>query len=402
MPLREEDDFVAWHYEKTGVFTVKSAYKLGYSLAHENRLNIGRSLGDGKSRNLWKLIWKAPVPNKIRMFAWRLADDNLPTKKNKWKRTLEVDSTCNICGVEEEDSHHATINCTKAKALRNQLRKIWKIPAEDMFRKTGPDWLILMLANTPKDCHAQIILMLWRDWHLRNDIIHEKGKATISDSVAFLQNYLETLYIKDNIPLCDKKGKRPMFVETRFHSKSDAGCDGGGSNDIKHVWIPPEKGTLKINVDASFLQESGIASTGIIIRNHTGEVILATGHMVERCTNAEEAEAYACLDGLRLATEWAQQPFTLETDSLLTANNIKNISAKYSKFGGIYQDIHEVWTDCGKCIIRKINRDQNCAAHEIAKFIRKNTSQGSWLTSLPPSVIHVIEQDCIGTAISHE
>ena len=210
VPQWEEDDFVAWHFENSGVFSVKSAYKLGYNLAHENRLNTGRSYGDGKSRNLWKLIWKAPVPNKIRMFSWRLADDNLPTKKNKWG-TLEVGSICNICAVEEEDSYHATVACTKAKAFRNQLRKVWKIPAENKLGQTWPDWLLLILANTPKICHAQILLVLWRAWPLRNGITHEKGKASISASVSFLQSYVERLTLKDNISPSNKKVKAPCM-----------------------------------------------------------------------------------------------------------------------------------------------------------------------------------------------
>jgi hypothetical protein len=56
------------------------------------------------------------IPNKIKTFAWRAACDNLPTKKNKFRRTLETDSTCSICGTAEEDSFHAIVECTKARA----------------------------------------------------------------------------------------------------------------------------------------------------------------------------------------------------------------------------------------------------------------------------------------------
>jgi hypothetical protein len=62
------------------------------------------------------------VQPKIRVFAWRAATDTLPTKKNKWRRSLEVDDRCLIYGRDVEDAHHAIIRCTKAAALRETMR----------------------------------------------------------------------------------------------------------------------------------------------------------------------------------------------------------------------------------------------------------------------------------------
>jgi hypothetical protein len=77
-----------------------------------------------------------------------LAVDNLPTQKNKWRRTLELQNICTICGNGAEDSFHATVECTKAKALRLRMRDFWNLPKEDKFKRTGEDWLP-MLCNRP-------------------------------------------------------------------------------------------------------------------------------------------------------------------------------------------------------------------------------------------------------------
>jgi hypothetical protein len=63
-----------------------------------------------------------------------------PHKKNKWRRKLEVHNFCNICGNGTEDSHHAAVDCTKAKARRNRMRDFWNLPEEENFRKIGYDW----------------------------------------------------------------------------------------------------------------------------------------------------------------------------------------------------------------------------------------------------------------------
>jgi hypothetical protein len=59
------------------------------------------------------------------------------------------------------------------------MREVWDLPREELFSKTGDDWLLLLLENTKKEMHQRILMTLWRSWHLRNDIIHAKGKATI-------------------------------------------------------------------------------------------------------------------------------------------------------------------------------------------------------------------------------
>jgi hypothetical protein len=129
VPETSRNDFLAWHYESNGVFSVKSAYKLAYSLKHNNQNRPGTSSSSDSNRTLWKLIWNAPVPNKVRIFGWRTACDNLATKKNKFRRNLETDSTCSICGREAETSFHATVACTKSRALREEMRKKWDLPS---------------------------------------------------------------------------------------------------------------------------------------------------------------------------------------------------------------------------------------------------------------------------------
>jgi hypothetical protein len=39
----------------------------------------------------------------------------------------------------EESSFHATVSCTKVRALRDKMRDHWNLPPEPMFRLTGDD-----------------------------------------------------------------------------------------------------------------------------------------------------------------------------------------------------------------------------------------------------------------------
>jgi hypothetical protein len=146
------------------------------------------------------------------VFGWRAAKDNLATKRNKFRRTLEIDSVCPVCGNGTETSFHALVECTKARALRVEMRKYWDLPEEKAFRYTGPDWLQIMLSNIQLNRRGLVLLVLWRAWHLRCDVVHNKGESTIAGSVTFLKNYLICLKGESVLQdTCSSKGKDPCI-----------------------------------------------------------------------------------------------------------------------------------------------------------------------------------------------
>ena len=63
--------YIAWHFEHSGIFSVKSSYKLALNLS---TLATHASSSDNKNRRcLWQHIWKSDIPPKVKIFAWRLA-----------------------------------------------------------------------------------------------------------------------------------------------------------------------------------------------------------------------------------------------------------------------------------------------------------------------------------------
>lgn len=79
----EMEDTWAWNFERSGKYTIRSAYRMMVESKFRRGAWIDGSTGssstdrDGES---WKLLWNTPVPSKIRMFLWRLAKHSLPTE----------------------------------------------------------------------------------------------------------------------------------------------------------------------------------------------------------------------------------------------------------------------------------------------------------------------------------
>lgn len=263
IPQREEEDFPAWHYEKTGIFSVRSAYRLAWNLARKTSEQASSSSGGADGRKIWDNVWKANVQPKVRVFAWKLAQDKLATWENKKKRKIEMFGTCPICGQKEETGFHATVECTLAKPLRASLREHWTLPDESLFSMTGPDWLLVLLDRLSSEKKAQVLYLLWRAWYIRNEVVHGKGNVPITDSVRFLINY-DNLQLPARKHMEDIKGKGPMFQDP---GQKEQTCQ---LNAEKEKWSCPPDGSAKLNVDAAYRTETGEASAGIIIRDCRG------------------------------------------------------------------------------------------------------------------------------------
>lgn len=93
LSFRLPDDRIIWHWEKDGIYSVKSAYHL---LIEENMRQVPSSSSLLNSK-LWKAIWKAPVPNNIRNFLWRIVKNILPVRVNLRKKGINLDLKCPIC-----------------------------------------------------------------------------------------------------------------------------------------------------------------------------------------------------------------------------------------------------------------------------------------------------------------
>ena len=87
------DDNLAWHYDKKGLFTVKSAYKVAMDIEAKHTTSGIQSGSNSTSNSLsfdWMKLWKIPLPSKIRLFLWRLAHHNLPWRQKLIKRGMEI------------------------------------------------------------------------------------------------------------------------------------------------------------------------------------------------------------------------------------------------------------------------------------------------------------------------
>jgi hypothetical protein len=267
LPAFHGEDHLAWHYEKTGLFTVKSAYRLALDVRDKENM-IGISKNHAGDRDMWNIIWKTKVLPKVRVFGWKLASNTLGVQALQCARNMNQIATCSICGMDQETNHHAMVECTKAKALRQRLKEAWDLPDDHILKFTGDNWVLVLLSQLNESMRAKLLFLWWRTWHLRNNIIFGDGKVGIEQSAIYLQSYYDAFENRnDDHPVEDAKGKLAISTPVLIHNYK--------TKEAVGVWIKPRPGWAKVDTDACYSGNECAGSWGAVLRNEEGEVMLS-------------------------------------------------------------------------------------------------------------------------------
>ncbi|KAE8817674.1 retrotransposon unclassified [Hordeum vulgare] len=379
------EDFLSWAPERSGNFSVKSAYWLAANEMLGTSIPSSSSTQDS-SRDMWKLIWSCPAPPKVLSFARQVATNSLATWKNKKRRNSEERDTCPIYGREVEGSFHVLCACDKAQQLWKAMTRVWELPRLTDIKRHD-DWFIHVVCEADEQQRVRLLMLLWRIWHVRNEVVHSKTAPPVDASVWFLASYYDSLANLRADPDVDYvKGKMvPVHCFPLLRDISDVPIDSCS------LWIPPSDGRLKLNTDGSVL--NGSAGTSMVLRDHDGNFIFNACRFVYDYDDVLESEIVAIREGLRLALQWSSLPIDVEFDCLEAVAMAKDAGHNLSRHAFL---IGEIKQSMGKRVssITHIRRSHNCVSHAMASFGRRQGRTMVWLGSALDEVLCIASRQC--------
>lgn len=116
------------------------------------------------------------------------------------------------------------------------------------------------------------------------------------------------------------------------------------SRQVKWIaWRFPEEGMLKLNIDGASKGNPGMSGGGVILRNSTGQLVLAGYYFYGLCSSVE-AEMRALLDGLIMIRDFGlmEYSFLIESDSKLLVDMVKHNNQASWKFWSIIHQIRSI------------------------------------------------------------
>jgi hypothetical protein len=181
IPLRHQGgpDWIAWALEKSGQYSVRSAYRaLVESSVEQEMVEAGAASSSvSEKREVWKLVWKLDTVPKVQVFWWRVLKGILPDYSTLSRRHVREDSTCGICKNASENLLHALTECAHAKLFWTAAKDVLKVKLPRLHPETWASDILIEPWFTGRE-RAIVVTVMHSIWSSRNNWTHG-GKVMI-------------------------------------------------------------------------------------------------------------------------------------------------------------------------------------------------------------------------------
>jgi ribonuclease HI len=236
------------------------------------------------------------------------------------------------------------------------------------------------------------MLVAWRAWYARNEVIHEKPIPPLEGSKRFLCNYLNLIQnIKTLTTEEMVKGEKP---ELQASSSSHVNTK---EQPPDLAWCRPPPGYTKLSIDGSFHAGDGAAGAGMVLRDEHGNAIFTACRFMEHCSGPLEAELQACLEGVMLALQHCQLPVIVETDCSQLVAAAKGNTIDRSLLVHLISELRILSSHERVSDVVKVERSQIWVSHNLANLARVNHQTVFWLGSGPDDILQILENDRLVT-----
>ena len=173
----EAMDSVTWAWEKSGEYSVRSAYQARF---------MGREIIPTAD-----FTWKSRAPLRCRFFAWIALQNRCWTSDRLARHGLDHQEACPFCDQHEESIDHILLHCVFA-------RQVWSIICTAMNKPNWTprqgsslsDWCITTqdLGRRTKDGRAVYLRTMWELWKHRNAIVFHGASPSIRTIVHHIED----------------------------------------------------------------------------------------------------------------------------------------------------------------------------------------------------------------------
>jgi len=178
-----EEDKLVWKAERTGLYSVKSAYRLCVKdLVDSSHL---------RQTGAWSNIWRLKVPPKVKNLVWRMCRGCLPTRVRLQDKGVNCPTDCVMCEGPSEDLQHTFFYCTFAQQiwLRSGLRGDVQHACDTHNSAGAAIFSLLQVLSCVES--QQFAALLWSLWKHRNLRLWQGATETTAQVINRARHLIE-------------------------------------------------------------------------------------------------------------------------------------------------------------------------------------------------------------------
>ncbi|CAL1363270.1 unnamed protein product [Linum trigynum] len=369
LPIFPVQDRLVWHYEKSGLYTVKS----GYKIASEDFIRDLSTIPIVFDPQSWKFLWALPVPPKLRFFMWRLIQGFLPLKDIlRDKKIIDDDDVeaimCPICSTGPETLRHTFLHCRVAVELWELVGLTYlRVQVAHSHIAIGWRWFFFD-AGIPVAIITRLVFLYWRIWKSRC--------STAYDNTQFLPS---TMFRQMESQVAEWTSAQEAAVQTRPIPPIPLMSRNPGPPTI------PSGATL-VHFDGATKASVG-GAIGFVGFSGNQLVIFAFGRFYDFISDPFLIELIALRDALRwcLSHSITNVSFCGDAQVIIRMVNAKDTS--HALGGALLSEVQTLRSSLQRVSFHFAPRRYNRAAHFVAKQVllsldRLMVDQRSFLSSI--------------------
>ncbi|CAL1406979.1 unnamed protein product [Linum trigynum] len=343
LPISSVPDRMVWNGEQSGRYTVKSGYHLAVELRRYKELRVKAKV-QVWDRSLWKTVWGAPVPPKLRYFIWQMVRVVLPTGEALSSRGVGGLEPCPVCGEEGESLEHLFFRCRVAVELWEGAELL---AIRDRFPlcNVGIFWRrLLEWRELDQGVMMHIVALFWRIWKARNWVVFE------------LTQYIVPLLLSQfRLQVAEWDGILTGRGVSHYSGVSGA----RGRQDVP-------MGEFVMFVDGATSPGSHGAG-GWALQDPTGMVVAASAALYVGIWEPALVELLAFPDALRWCLAFGFQSMVFAGDAQVVVGKIRDGEVDDVHGGMLLEEIRSMRDLFQEFRVIFVGRESNRVAHLVAR-----------------------------------
>jgi ribonuclease HI len=254
---------------------------------------------------------------------------------------------CPICDEAVEDDWHLVVSCPSTIEARRSAGLEELLTNRVSRYTTAADLIFDICRTADRDIAGRFATLVWTLWQNRNNKVwqdeQECGRRLGINAHQFWLDWVQFQNFQQH------RTVRSAQLQQQVR------------------WQKPPVGWFKCNTDAAFHDASNKTSAGWILRNYTGNFVMAGTAWYQGKYSIIEGEAKALLEAMRTMEQNGFSHVIFETDSKNVVDAIHNLRLGISEFSSIICNIRNVLSLNQNFVVKFVKRQANIVAHNLAR-----------------------------------